>query len=102
MAKGLLQRWSNLELIPEVVIWMVAGAGESRGPNQRGRRRVGTDEKTNKVRVRDAEIDVCLCAVRSAWHELCCLRVTAKTTNLAEDFQGFATDGGRDGGNDVA
>jgi hypothetical protein len=25
MAKGLLQKWMNLELIADVVIWMVAG-----------------------------------------------------------------------------
>ncbi len=28
MAKGLLQRWMNLELIADAVIWMVAGAAD--------------------------------------------------------------------------
>jgi hypothetical protein len=28
MAKGLLQRWMNLELIANTVIWMVAGAAD--------------------------------------------------------------------------
>jgi hypothetical protein len=71
----------NLELIADVVIL------------------AGSPKRQTIVMVQDSEIEVCLSAVRSAWHELCCLRVTAKTTNLRQDSQDFARDAGRDGGN---